>query len=692
MGRYSAVILGSIVAVLAACGDDVQTIDLAEPTPTVVVPPPFERTEERAECSDYNPLRNAYFGETHVHTSLSMDAIVNGTRTLPRDAYAFALGSPVDLPPFDADGNPARVAQLRRPLDFTVVTDHAELFGEVDICTDPSLPGYDAAECGVLRGAIGTFAPGPGDATGAIVLFLRQYSFSLNPLHFAAVCGDDGERCRDRASLVWNTVREHAEEFYDRSAACRFTTFIGYEWTASTHLSQLHRNVVFRNADVPDLPISYVDEPLVEGLWAALREQCLDAAQGCDVLTIPHNSNLSQGYMFAPLNGAIGPFPGEPDPPPPMALTAADAAARAAIEPIVELTQHKGDSECRAGLLSNDELCGYEKMKRIDLAALLDPETLPELPFGPLSFVRNALKEGLVQDELLGVNPLRLGVIGSTDSHNGTPGATREDDYRHWGHLGTGDATPQTLLSELPLGGIEANPGGLAVVWAEENSRDALFTAMRRREVYATSGTRPVVRFFAGDYDDDLCDRADFVERGYAGGVPMGGVLGPGDVPADGPRFAVLALRDPGPENAPGTPLQLVQIVKGWVDQTGTAQEQVFDAAGDRDNGASVDLASCAPRGDGFDSLCTVWRDPEFDPAQRAFYYARVLENPTCRWSTMLCNDLGVDCSQPDSVPDEYETCCDPDIPRTIQERAWTSAIWYRPEGAELTRSSGQDS
>ena len=206
----------------------------------------------------------------------------------------------------------------------------------------------------------------------------------------------------------------------------------------------------------------------------------------------------------------------------------------------------------------------------------------------------------------------------------------------------------------------------------------ALFSAMLRREAYATSGPRPIVRFFGGwELDEGLCERADFAARGYAQGVPMGGVLP--ERRSAAPRFAVFAQQDPGTSRHPGVPLQRIQIVKGWVDAAGVAQETTFEVAGDPDNGASVDLSSCQPQGSGFDSLCTVWEDPQFNPSERAFYYARVVENPTCRWHKHLCNDFGVDCGNPATIPPGFETCCDGSVPDTVQERAWTSPIWYQP-------------
>ena len=613
---------------------------------------PWRRTESRDPCARFDVLRAPYFGDLHVHTTYSFDAVSGDVRTGPRDAYRFAQGEPIDLPPYDADGHALRSVRLGRPLDFTAVTDHAEFFGEVHVCLVPGDPGYDSDECVAYRTAIPQLTQSTSPGIG---LFAITYLTGLMPMRFG-FCGPGAADCLREASVVWQDTQSAAEQFYDRTTACGFTTFVAYEWTGNTGVQNLHRNVIFRNATVPPLPISYVEQPTPRGLWDALHTQCLDGLPGCDALAIPHNSNLSNGAMFVPESGA------------------ADAAFRAAMEPLVEVTQHKGDSECRLGVLTNDELCGFEKWSGSQIGIAPAPNQV----YPPLSFVRNALKEGLVQEERLGVNPFRLGLVGGTDTHNSTPGATREDDWQ--GHLGTRDATAPLMLAPIAfgvVGGAESNPGGLAVAWAEENSRDALFAAMRRREVYATSGTRPIVRFFAGALGDETCDAADFVERGYRDGTPMGGEIGPVRGTRS-PRFAVLAMQDAGEPGVPGTPLERVQIVKGWVDAGGHAQEHVFDGAGGA-TGAAVDPATCATSGSGFPSLCTVWTDPEFDRSQRAFYYARVVENPVCRWSTRLCNAAGVDCTA--GAPSGLAACCDPKVPRTVQERAWTSPIWYRPEG-----------
>ena len=286
--------------------------------------------------------------------------------------------------------------------------------------------------------------------------------------------------------------------------------------------------------------------------------------------------------------------------------------------------------------------------------------------------VREALKKGLVLEEQLGENPLKYGIVASTDTHLGTPGLTMEDEAK--GHGGAGDRNQAGLPDN-----IEFNPGGLAVLWAEENTRDALFSAMQRREAYGTSGTRPVVRFFGGwEYPESMCQGNEFAQVGYQKGVPMGGDLPPRPESVKAPVFAVSALQDPGSSKYPGTPLERIQIIKGWVEK-GKAHEKVFEVAGGA-NGATVDTKTCRTKGSESASLCSVWQDPEFDPDERAFYYVRVLENPTCRWSQQLCVEAGVTCGEESTLKPGYEACCMESIPKTVQERAWTSPIWYAPE------------
>jgi hypothetical protein len=629
------------------------TSALAQP-----VPVPWERTEPDPECTTFSRDRQPFFGETHVHTALSFDAAIGGIITDSSDSYDFAKGEPIGLPPYIA-GVPQRTAQLRRPLDFTALSDHAEFFGEVKTCLTEGLPGYDSPECTQFRVVLPSDNPG----TLNLAFFAAPYTATVAPSRFD-FCGVDDAICLAESSLVWQEIQDAAAAHYDQSNACSFTTFVAYEWAGNPATQNLHRNIIFRNADVPALPTSYVEEPTPEGLWAQLQTQCLDAEDSCDVLAIPHNSNVSNGLQFIPEN--------YDDKTP---LSTEDAAFRARMEPLVEIYQHKGESECRPGILTTDEQCSFEKLNVTRLGV---PGGAQEV-YDPRLFVRNILKEGMQVEDQIGANPFQMGIIGATDSHNSLAGGTNEEDYGTYGHLGTRDATPEFNLApqaQAPLGGIEASAGGLAVVWAEENSRDALFAAMRRREVYGTSGSRPILRFFAGAFRKDACADGNVVTTGYTQGVPMGAEIGAINGKKS-PVFLVEAAKDPGPG---GLDLQRVQIIKGWVDNGGNANELVIDVAGNANNGAAVDEDTCTPTGTGATTLCAQWEDPDFDPEERAFYYARVLENPSCRWSKFLCNAQGVDCDVPGTITAGLEECCNEDVPTTIQERAWSSPIFYQPE------------
>jgi len=605
--------------------------------------------DDRTPCALRDPQRRAWFGDLHVHTRHSLDASTQGTRTSPRDAYRFARGEAIGLHPFDADGRPLRRAQLDRPLDFAAVTDHAELFGEVHLCNTPGTGAYDSVMCRVYRG------------WPRLAFFLMNGRGSPR----FDFCGEGGRECVEAGLGPWREMQAAADEAYDRSPACRFSSFVGYEWTKSVETaSNLHRNVIFRTALVPRLPANAIDFPTPGDLWDALDQDCRAAEPGCDAVVIPHNSNLSGGFMFAAEGAGIG-----------APLDAQQARRRAANEPLVEVMQHKGASECRPDAGSEDELCDFELLPYDSFMGRF-------LPFArqrgsALNFARTALGAGLAHAARLGVNPFAFGLIGSTDTHLGTPGLASEAWTGGHGGAGVplGAAIPDALLDP-----IEYNPGGLAVLWAEENSRQSLFDAMRRREAYATSGPRITLRFFAGfGLAPELCGEPGFAARGYAGGVPMGGDLGRppgGDEPL---RIAAWALRDPGGGREPSIPLQRLQVIKLWLDAAGEVRERVVDIAGDAANGADVDPRSCEPRGEGFDQLCQVWTDPDFDAARPAVYYARVVQNPTCRWSTRACNAAGIDCTDPGSVRRGFEACCDESTPRSIQERAWSSPIWYTP-------------
>ena len=622
--------------------------------------------ETRQPCARRSEFRNAYFGDLHIHTAYSQDASTQGTRNRPRDAYRFARGEPMGIQPYDGSGRALRTLQLSRPLDFAAVTDHAEQLGETIICQTPELPGYDSWVCRLYR-----YWP-----RAAFFVMNTRAANSTSPTRFAFCGTNGGEGCREAAPTPWHDIIDAAEAAYDRTDNCSFTTFVGYEWTGAPGSNNIHRNVIFANEHVTDLPISYFEASSPESLWRQLREQCTEKGNGCDAVIIPHNSNLSGGMMFQPVDAA-----GE-------SIDAAYARERARFEPLVEVVQHKGDSECLLSPTTKDELCDFEKLPYSNfrgkyVRGLRSP---PE----PAAFVRDALKQGLAEEARLGVNPFKLGMIGSTDTHLGAAGAADEDRFA--GHGGAGvparDAIPPGLPDE-----IEFNPGGLAVLWAEENTRESLFAAMKRREAYGTSGPRLLVRFFGGwDYPEDLCQGTDNVLKiGYEKGVPMGGDLPAptgGTAAAGKPRFVVWAFADIARLKPPPTPLERIQIVKGWRDTAGTLHEKVYDVALAPNDGeaASTDAATCQATGRGPRSLCSVWTDPEFRSDEHAFYYARVLESPTCRWSQRMCVAAGVRCDDRSTIREGFEPCCAADHKPLIQERAWTSPIWYRPQPGGATR------
>ncbi len=593
-------------------------------------------------CDNADPLRQPFFGDTHVHTTLSLDANLQGTRLRPDDAYDFAKGETVSIQPYDADGNGLRSLTIDRRLDWAVVSDHAEFLGTVKLCEQEGSSAYDDPNCVGLR----------DNPAGAFVTLNSALAAVPGEASYPDLCGDDAADCITAGTEVWEEIQLAAEAAYER-ADCTFTTFNGYEWTANPEALNLHRNVIFANDDVPDYPIGYFDATSVEDLWSLLQTDCIDAEGDCDVLTIPHNSNLSSGLMFSTLDE-------EP-------LDAEEAELRARMEPLVEIFQHKGDSECWPGSPVADELCGFEKLPYNSLAGTnLGVEGTPLAQ----DFVRDALAEGLRYQAEVGANPYQYGFVASTDTHIAAPGSVSEDGYP--GHGGAGQSNRDALPAGLP-DGAPFNPGGLAVLWAEENRREALFAAMKRREAYGTSGPRIILRFFGGwDYPSDLCaaSNEDFVLTGDARGVPMGGELPAG---SGAPTFAVKAAADAG---TPDIGLQRLQIVKGWLDQ-GEVRVEVFDVAGDPDNGATVDPLTCEPQGSGFDELCQVWTDPDFDASAPAFYYARAIENPTCRWHTRQCLAAGITCPTDD---EDWEGCCDERLETTVQERAWSSPVFHTPQ------------
>ncbi len=661
--RLHALSLSSCVAlILTGCGLDRLELRSGpwEPPPAAAVK---QTPAPREACNHFMAERRALFGDLHIHSSLSMDANSLGTRTLPDDAYAYATGEEIEVYGVDPAAG-ARTARIDRPLDFAAVTDHAEWLAEVSLCTTQGSAVYDSTGCAIYRGEEDSFL--------AMVLGIKGFRARIGGLVGITgrrndVCGRDDAICRRELRTVWEDIQASAERWYDRSADCSFTTFHAWEYSRSPRTSKVHRNIILRNEIVPELPISSLETPLEMDLRRQLLEQCNDNGSGCDAIAIPHNPNMSNGQMFRVEYAEL-----------PLERQREEAALRARLEPVVEMMQIKGESECRNGMYNvlggEDELCGFEKIRDFGQPNLEDcgegsghGAQAGKGCTSRTDFVRYALLEGLREEQRIGVNPYAFGFIGSTDTHTATPGAVSEFDrpYKF------GYSTEQMLtVGARPRAVAFQNPGGLAGVWAEENTREAIFDALKRRETFATSGPRIAPRFFGGwDIPDTICDDPDLAAEGYRVGVPMGSVLPPAPAKTASPLFAVSAAADPGTADAPGQLLQRLQVIKGWVGKDGEFHQQVVDIAGDANNGAGVDPATCATRGTGFTSLCSVWRDPAFDPQQDAVYYARVVENPRCRWSARMCLSLAEN-ERPDG-------CTNDRLPKTVQERAWTAPIWY---------------
>ncbi len=646
------IITGLCLFAVAACSKSPQDTNKVETGQIAEVTEPAKTKSASADA--VNIKRRPYFGDLHVHTSYSLDGYIIFNRTTPRDAYTFARGGKIDFY--------KHPRQLAMPLDFTAVTEHAEFLGESLICSDVQSAAYSTATCTDIRNE----QQDPAVEHRTFVQVLLKI-FKADKPERLAICGEGGNDCIKASRTRWQEIQEIADEF---NAPGEFTTFIGYEWTGEQGGNR-HRNVIFRNSNVPQTPWSMIEVPTVEQLWRKLDDECLPP---CDVLTISHNSNQSKGLRFAGVNSDG------------TAFTAAQATYRAAHEPLVEIMQFKGESECRLGLGTEDEFCNFEKYdlrplcprapaagSSLRCAPACDANGQPAACIWASSYTRNGLKTGLEIADKIGANPYKFGVLGSTDTHNANPGNTAEDNYK--GNFGYLDANAEDrLLPALKTGFklLPKNPGALAGVWAEENTRDSIFNALERRETFATSGTRILLRFFAGwAFPETLDVDMDLASLGYKKGVPMGA-----DMPARSadraPRFLIWAAK-----GVDGRKLQRAQVIKGWL-ENGERKERVYDVlCADglepnpatlrcADNGAKVNLNDCSVSEDkGAIELQGIWEDPDFDPRQRAFYYARVLENPGCRWSTYDALRLGR------KPPVE--------APATIQERAWSSPIWYSP-------------
>jgi hypothetical protein len=643
---YLGLLLGACALALGGCGEKAAAPDKAAQATkanTANYSPYLEGDHTPAPDDGMRP----YYGDTHLHTSYSTDAGMVGANVDPDMAYRFARGEEVK-------SNSGLRVRLQRPLDFLVIADHAENLGLAPMIAEsnPALLAnpwgkkvHDLAKLGTIEGM-----------SAAFDMWIKAMQDLKDPFK-----GQEEEIARP----VWERLTAAAEKYNDPG---RFTTIIGFEWTSGPNGNNLHRNILFRD-DKPladqIIPISYYDTGDPEELWKWMERY--EKKTGGRMLAIPHNGNLSNGLMFDDVTLTTR-----------KPIDADYARRRAKWEPVYETTQPKGDGETHPSLSPSDEFADFERWDRGSFGP--DRKTPDMLP---REYTRETLKRGLAYEAKLGVNPFKFGLIGSTDSHTGLA-TTTEDNW--FGKVAILEpAADPVRFDEIIIGRVptdrprnqqhlarETSAGGLAAVWAKSNTRKDIWDAFARKEVFATTGTRMRVRVFAGyGFTPDDLKRADFAKHAYANGVPMGGDLKVSTA-GKAPTLLIQAMKDPDWAN-----LDRVQVVKGWLGADGKTQEKVFDVAwsGDRKPGAdgklpavgsTVDVQAATYRNTiGAPALSAAWTDPGFDPKQKAFYYVRVLEIPTPRWTTYDAKFFGV------ALPK--------DVPPSIQERAYTSPIWYSP-------------
>jgi hypothetical protein len=620
---------------------DKKTAERAYPYP---LKPPAK--QPYAPHAERNFPTRPFFGDTHLHTSYSMDAGAFGARLGPREAYRFARGEEVK-------SSSGQQTKLSRPLDFLVVADHSDGMGFF-----PLIIGGDPKTMADPQGRKWNemIHSGKGaEAAMDMIISFGKGAISKAILPLPGTPAYQG---------AWQEIIKAAEE---ANSPGRFTAFIGYEWTSNTGGNNLHRNVIFRdNADKASQVEPYItqkplgsDDP--RDLWKWM--QAYQDKTGGKVLAIAHNGNLSNGRMFPTIES----FTGKP-------IDREYAEQRAKWERLYEATQIKGDGETHPVLSPNDEFADYETWDKgnLDLSALKQKDMLE------FEYTRAALMNGLKHEQQLGTNPYKFGLVGSTDSHTGL--ATADED-NFFGKTSAHEPSPERATHpfvKAPDGtvimGWEMTSSGYAAVWATENTREAIWDAMQRKETYATTGPRMTVRFFGGfDFETKDANNRLPARIGYTKGVPMGGDLGKAPK-GKAPTFLVAALKDPI-----GANLDRYQVVKGWLDKNGKLHEKVYDVvwSGVRKPnpktgklpavGNTVDVANASwTNSIGSPELISVWKDPEFDPAQSAFYYGRVIEIPTPRWTAYDAKYYGL-------------KNLDPKIPMTTQDRAYTSPIWYTP-------------
>lgn len=614
----------SILALFIACG-----------APTVYNSETIQAVSKDGRTEGYNESRNVFFGDLHIHTGWSFDAYMSNVRVTPDDAYRFGRGEAI-----------AHVSgkdiQMKRPLDFMAVADHAEYMGGLMQMDQEGHPLYDWSLAQDIRDI------DPKKSKKAT----RRLRFSIGMnWPFEELIEED------RLQDTWKEMVRIADQHNDPGV---FTAFPAYEWTSSygvlsslvfgpAYAQNLHRNVIFKGGKVSALPFSSFDSQYPEDLWKWMDHQ---RDQGVELLAIPHNANISDGRMYA-----LETFEGKE-------IDADYIAARMRNEPVNEVVQIKGQSMSHPALSPNDEFADFE-LYQFGLGQANDRKILD--PNG--ANVRQALTNGLKISQEKGANPFQFGIIGSSDSHNG---GTNVEEDNQIGRSGDKDPTATDRLRQDDAGIVSrrASVAGLAAVWAKENTRDAIFEALERKEVYATSGPRMKVRFFASSYWGDLSIETErWDSLAYTRGIPMGSQI---DKLEKSPSFLISAIKDPE-----GANLDRVQVVKGWVDQSGQTFEKIYDVAWSDDRpidesgrlspvGNSVNLENATYTNDiGAVHLQTKWTDPEFNGSLHSYYYLRVLEIPTPRWTTYDAVAIGVD------LPE--------DVPSVIQERAWSSPIWYNP-------------
>ncbi len=616
---YSLIISGLI---MAGCGSDKNNEQNNTDSEQVNVQ---ERTE------GYNEDRNAYFGNVHIHTSYSFDGYTNKCITGPADAYRWAKGE--SIPGGGGGGD----LKIKVPLDFYAVSDHAEWLGVFKMMEDPESP--------LSKLEIAKYITSPDPAVSfkafADLLYAHSTGGAIDP-----ALSDT-----NIIKSIWKEIVETADTYYEPG---KFTTFPAFEWSSNPNTRNLHRVVVFGNTEnVPSIPFSSHDSEDPEALWDWMDQS---RQNGATLLAIPHNANASDGLMFSLTN-----WNGDP-------ISSQYSETRMRNEPIYEMSQIKGTSETHPDLSPNDEFANFEQWD-YTLAATADRPTHREG-----SFIRKALMDGIQIQKQGNGNPFKYGVIGDSDSHN-SAASVEEDNYT--GKFAIENKPEHRLNGPLPdeknnRQVREFSSGGLAGVWAEENTRESIFNAMHRKETFGTSGTRLKIRFFGG-YNYDAADISNdgWVHTAYEKGIPMGG-----DLPAangKNPTFIIYAIKESN-----GANLDRAQVIKGWVDDSGKQHEKIFNVALSDNRvpnakgiippvGNTVDIKNASYTNDiGDVEFLITWTDPEFSASQYCFYYVRVLEIPTPRWSTYDAKTLGIDVRK--------------DLPATIQERGWSSPIWYTPQ------------